>query len=218
MASAAEIVFGIPELLDQILKDVYPSDIFVLQRTNKTFHQTVLRTSHVRPRRSARICDPEVAQDADGEITVEFDLLFASRFFISFLFLDPFVLAGCSALVVPGRQPVLHLQYSYTPVSATARRLWPSDRAYPHTKKVVMRRGDKIYEISPSWAYVWLPDAVVRISLKVYRHEHKHAYTETMQREPDKAEMRSVAMALDTLATRSESRWSSGQIVGEWTM
>jgi len=218
MASAAEIVFGIPELLDQILKDVYPSDIFVLQRTNKTFRETILRTSHVRPRRLARICDPEAAQDADGETKVEFNLLFTSRFFISFLFLNPFVFAGCSALAILGQHPVLHLQYSYTPISVTARRLWPSDRAYPHTKQVVMRKGDKMYEISPSWAYVWLPNAIVRISLKVYRHEHKYAYTETMQLEPDKAEMRSVAIALDTLAKRSESRWSSGRIVGEWTM
>ena len=41
MASAAEIVFGIPELLDQIIKDVYPSDIFVFQRNNRTFRQTI---------------------------------------------------------------------------------------------------------------------------------------------------------------------------------
>jgi hypothetical protein len=218
MASAAEIVFGIPELLDQILKDVYPSDIFVLQRTNKTFRATIPRTSHVRPRRLARICDPDAVQDADEEIKVDFNLLFASRFFLSFLFLEPFTLMDCTALVIPGQRPVLHLQYIYTPASATARRLWPSDRVYPHTKNVVLRKGNKTYEISPSWAYVWLPDAAIRISLRVYRNEHKHAYTETMRLEPDKAEMYSVATALHTLATRSESRWSSGQTVGDWTV
>jgi hypothetical protein len=218
MASAAETVFGIPELLDQILKDVYPSDIFVLQRTNRTFRQTIPRTSHVRPRRLARIHDSGASEDASGEIEVDLELLFASRFFLSFLFLDPFVLTDHTALVIPGERPILHLQYFYTPVSATARRLWRSDGAYPHAKNVVMRKGDKMYDISPSWAYVWLPNAVIHISLKVYRHEYKHAYIETMQLEPDKAEMHSVAMALNTLATRSESKWSSGQIVGKWTM
>jgi len=39
-----------------------------------------------------------------------------------------------------------------------------------------------------------------------------------MQLDKDKAEMYSVAMALDTLAKRSESKWSSGDIVGEWTI
>ena len=218
MASAAETVFGIPELLDQILKDVWPSDIFVLQRTSRTFRQTILRTSHVRPRRLTRIRDSGATQDADGEIKVDLNLLFKSRFFLSFLFLDPFVLTDHTALMIPGQRPFLHLQYFYTPVSVTARRLWPSDRKYPRANNVVMRKGDRMYDISPSWAYVWLPDAVVNISLRVYRHEHKHAYTETMQLEPDKAEMHSVAMALDTLATRNESRWSSGQIVGEWTI
>ncbi|KAM0707115.1 hypothetical protein Q7P35_006446 [Cladosporium inversicolor] len=219
MISAVETVFGIPELLDQILKDVYPSDIFVLQRTNKIFRQTILRTSHVRPRRLARICDPEAAQDAAGEIKVDFSLLFASRFFLSFLFLDPFTLANCSALIIPGHRPILHLQYLYIPTgSTTARRLWLADTAYSHTKNIAMRKGDQLYNISPSWAYVWLPDAAIRISLKVYRHKRKHAYTETMQLEPDKAEMRSVAMALGILATRSESRWSSGQVVGEETI
>ena len=211
MASAAEIVFGIPELLDQIIKDVYPSDIFLFQRTNRTFRQTIPRTSHVRPRRSARIYNSGAAQDADGEIKVDFNLLFASRFFLSFLFLDPFVLTDCSALVVPGQHPILRLQYFYIPVSATARRLWPSDSVYPHAKSVAMRRGDKLYQISPSWAHVWLLDAVVRVSLKVYRHEHKHAYTETMQLKQDKAEMHSVATALNILATRSESNGFQGR-------
>lgn len=68
MASAAEIVFGIPELLDQILKDVYPSDIFVFQRTNKIFRETIPRTSHVRPRKFAHVCDPDASQDADREV------------------------------------------------------------------------------------------------------------------------------------------------------
>jgi hypothetical protein len=218
MASAAETVFGIPELLDQILKDVWPSDIFVLQRTSRTFRQTILRTSHVRPRRLARIRDSGAGKDADGEIKVDLNLLFASRFFLSFLFLDPFVLTNHTALVTPGQRPILHLQYFYTPVSATARRLWPSGCAHPHGSNIVMRKGDKMYDISPSWAYVWLPDAVVHISLRIYRHEHKHVYTETMQLEPDNAEMHSVAMALDTLAKKNESRWSSGKIVGEWTI
>jgi hypothetical protein len=75
-----------------------------------------------------------------------------------------------------------------------------------------------MYGISPSWAYVWLPDAVVRISLRVYRHDHKYAYTETMQLEQDKAEMHSMAMVLHTLATSSESTWSPDQVVGEWTI
>ena len=218
MASAAETVFGIPELLDQILKDVYPSDIFVLQRTNRSFRQTILRTPRVRPRRLARIRNSGAAEDADEEIKVDLDLLLASKFFLSFLSLDPFVLADHIALVTPGQRPTLHLQYFYNAVSATARRLWRSNREYSHANNVVMRKGDKMYDISPSWAHVWLPDAVVPISLKIYRHEHKYAYTETMQLEPDKAEMHSVATALDTLATRNESRWSPGQLVGEWTI
>jgi hypothetical protein len=218
MVSAAEIVFGIPELLDQILKDVYASDIFVLQRTNKTFHQTILKTSYVRPRRLAHICDPEAAQDADGETKVDFDLLFSSRFFLSFLFLDPFTLMDCTALWIPGQRPVLHLQYIYTKASATARRPWRSDRADAQAKNVVMRKGDKMFGISPSWAYIWLPNAVVRISLRVYQHDHKYAYTETMQLEQDKAEMHSVAMVLHTLATSSESTWPPDQVVGEWTI
>lgn len=219
MTSAAETVFGIPELLDQILKDVYPSDIFVFQRTNKIFRQTIPRTSHVRPRRLARICEPEAVQDAAGEIKVDFSLLFASRFFLSFLFLDPFTLADCSALMIPAHRPVLHLQYLYIPaVSTTARRLCLADAAYSRTKNITMRKGDKLYNISPSWAYVWLPDSTIRISLKVYRHKRKRAYTETMQLEPDKAEMHSVAMALGTLAMRCESRLSLDQAIGKWTI
>lgn len=218
MTSAAETVFGIPELLDQILKNVYPSDIFELQRTNMTFRQTIPRTSHVRPRRLARICDPEAAQDAAGEIKVDFSLLFAFRFFLSFLFLDPFTLADCSALVNPGQRPILHLQYLYAPVSAGARRLWLSDRLQPYTKNIAMRKGDRLYGISPSWAYVWLPDAVIRISLKVYRHKYKPAYTETMQLEPDKAEMHSVATALCTLATSSKGKLPSDQAMRTWTI
>ena len=138
MAPAAETVFGIPELLDQILKDVYPSNIFVLQRTNRTLRQIILRTSHVRPRRLAHIRDSGATEDADGEVEVDLNPLFASRFFSSFLFLDPFVLTYHTALVIPGQRPVLHLQYFYTPVSVTARRLWPSDRKYPHANNVVM--------------------------------------------------------------------------------
>ncbi|GAB7322629.1 hypothetical protein MBLNU13_g03538t1 [Cladosporium sp. NU13] len=218
MPSAADTVFDFPELLDQILKDVYPSDIFVLQRTNRTFRQTILRTSHLRPRRLARNRDSSAKEDADGEIQVNLNLLFASRFFLSFLFLDPFVLTNHTALVIPGQRAILHLRYFYTPASATARRLWPSDRKHPYANNVVMRKGDKMYDIAPSWAYVWLPDAVVHISLRVYRHKRKHAYTETMQLESEKAEMHSVPMALDALATRSESKWSSGKIVGNWTI
>jgi len=85
MTSTAETVFGIPELLDQILKDVYASDIFVFQRVNRRFCQTIQRTSHVRPRRLARVFDPDAAQSRHGEVQADFSLLFASRFFLSFL-------------------------------------------------------------------------------------------------------------------------------------
>jgi hypothetical protein len=150
MALTAQTVFGIPELLDQILKDVYTSDVFVFQRTNKTFRETIPGTSHVRPRKLARMCDIDAVQNADGEIKVDFNLLFASRFFLSFLFFDPFTLMDCTALAIPGQRPILQLQYIHTPVSATARRLLPSDRAYLHTKNVVLRKGNKMYEIPPS--------------------------------------------------------------------
>lgn len=219
MSSAAECVFATAELLDQILKDVNPSDIFVFQRVNKTFRQTIHRTSHLRQRRLARICHTNAESNAAGEVRADWALLFASRFFLSFLVLEPFIFQRCSVLTDPlEQQPMLHLQYSYIPRSAIASRLWTSERAYPHTANIAMRRGSKMYEVSPSWAGVWLPDAVIRISLHVYRHEHKHNYTETTQLDREQAEMRSVAMALDTLAQKSERQWASGKIWGEWTI
>jgi hypothetical protein len=217
MSSAVETVFGIPELLDQILKDVGASDIFIFQRINKTFRQTICRTSHTWPRRLMRFHNPYMEPDSDGEVLADCNKLFASPRFLCFLYLEPSKLERCTILGHPEKYPTLHLRYSYLPRSAISRRIWPLERVYPHEVGIKMRRWEKAYEVTPSWAHVWLPHTTIRISLKVYRHEHKHQYTETMQLDKDKAEMCSVAMALDTLVARSERRgvrersWESGR-------
>jgi hypothetical protein len=214
MSSAVESVFQIPELMDQILKDVDLMEIFTLQRVNRSFCQTILKTSHVRPRRLTRFHNPGSEPDSNGEVSVDYDMLFACRLFGAFLYLEPFREERCTVIDHSGQYPILHMQFSYTPRSATGRLLWE----YPHGTNVAARHPKKSFEVSPSWAQVWLPHVAIRISLRVYRHEHKHHYTGTMQLDKDKAEMYSVSMALDTLAKRSESKWSSGDIVGEWTI
>lgn len=67
-----------------------------------------------------------------------------------------------------------------------------------------MLKGDNMYDISPSWAYIWQPDVVVHISLRIYQHENKHAYTETTQLEPDKAEMQQRLWMLLRQGTRAD--------------
>jgi hypothetical protein len=141
--------------------------------------------------------------------------LFTCRSFKSFLFLEPFVFLHCSVVTRPWeQQPVLELAYSYTPRNAPARLLSSMDRAYDNTGSIAMRRGNKAYEVSPLWANVWLPDVPVRVCLQIYRDEHKYTHTEATQLEKCKAEMRSVAMALHSLASKNERKWCSNKTVG----
>jgi hypothetical protein len=88
------------------------------------------------------------------------------------------------------------------------------DRAYHNTGSIAMRPGNKAYEVSPLWANVWLPDVPVRVCLQIYWDEHKYTHTEATQLEKCKAEMRSVAMALHSLASKNERKWCSNKTVG----
>jgi hypothetical protein len=216
MSSAAERVFGIPEMLDQILEDVNHTDVFIFQRINKASRQNILDTPRLKQRLLSRIpIEPKTNQDAPDEILVDMDSLFTCRSFKSFLFLEPFVFLHCSVVTRPWeKQPILELAYSYTPRNAPARLLSSMDRAYHNTGSIAMRRGNKAYEVSPLWAKVWLPNAPVRVCLQIYRDEHKYTYTEATQLEEGKAEMRSVAMALHSLASENERKWFSNKTVG----
>jgi len=208
MGPAAERVFGIPELLDQIFEDVNFTDLFILQRVNKTVRQHVLKTPRLQQRLSSRLPDPKTEADESGEVHVDLNTLFASRSCLSFLFLEPFVFQHCSVVTRPWEKcPILELEYSYTPRSAPASILSPSDRMYHDHGTIAMRRGYQFFAVSPSWAKVWLPNAPVRVCIKIYRDEHQYAFTEATMLDSDKAEMQSLAIALHELASGHERKW-----------
>jgi hypothetical protein len=212
--SSSDLVFALPELMEQILNHVDTEDLFIFLRISKTFRHSILGTTHLRRRYKARLPDPRKRKEPTNTIYIMSPLLVASWDYLGFTFLVPLSLDRREIATRPGHlEPFIRLEYSYT-LGSLNDVYWDGVPGR-ELGSLAMRRGDRYYKITPGWANVWLPNAVVYVRLRVYRYGGVYVDSKVMRLEAHRAEMLSLAMTLQGFVWQAEGEFSSRKVAEE---